>query len=376
MAFFGHFIVGLSIILPLYFFNRERFNHKVAAIFIISNWVGPDSAQAYFFLKWDFQTFEWDFHYLLPFAIWGVLLAFFFSYISRFSVVRSEKFIKIQDDLKKTLDWKNAYFLVLSGGIIHTITDTLTRSNLKIKFFETFFEPTLFDVQSWGTDLGIQGKQVQLIAYLIMIVLTFLLLFIFHQKPRDVLIYFVSLIIIILVGGLVIGDGFLGGEYDIGTVFFSIVFIFAPLMLLMYVLNDVHKKSTEEEPEKQKEEPKHNFKNLYIISGIVILVTGLVLALGVLSYLKTDFIVDALNFDEIVYSILGISLCVIGSFGILSGVGLILKLNSARYVTMILFSLLLIFVYPLAIVFYLSQNDVKALFVKEEKKEVRKEGVQ
>ena len=375
MAFFGHFIVGLSIIIPLYFFNREKFDHKVAAIFIISNWIGPDSAQAYFFLKWDFQTFEWDFHYLLPFAIWGVLLAFFFSYVSRFSVVRSEKFIRIQDDLKKTLNWKNAYFLVLSGGIIHTITDTLTRSNFKIKFFDTFFEPTLFDVQSWGTDLGIQGKQVQLIAYLIMIILTFLLLFIFHQKPRDVLIYFISLILIILIGGLAISDGFLGGEYDIGTVFFSILFIFTPFMLLMYVFNDVHKQSTEVTTEKQNEEPIHRVKKLYVVSGIVLLVTGLVLALGVLSFLKTDFIIDALNFDEIVYTILGITLICIGSLGMFSGVGLMLKLNIARYVTMVLFSFLLIFVFPLAIVFYLAQNDVKVLFVKEEKKKIRKKDV-
>ncbi len=375
MAFFGHFIVGLSIIIPLYFFNREKFDHKVAAIFIISNWIGPDSAQAYFFLKWDFQTFEWDFHYLLPFAIWGVLLAFFFSYVSRFSVVRSEKFIRIQDDLKKTLNWKNAYFLVLSGGILHTITDTLTRSNFKIKFFDTFFEPTLFDVQSWGTDLGIQGKQVQLIAYLIMIILTFLLLFIFHQKPRDVLIYFISLILIILIGGLAIGDGFLGGEYDIGTVFFSILFIFTSFMLLMYVFNDVHKQSTEVTTEKQNEEPIHRVKKLYVVSGIVLLVTGLVLALGVLSFLKTDFIIDALNFDEIVYTILGITLICIGSLGMFSGVGLMLKLDIARYVTMVLFSFLLIFVFPLAIVFYLAQNDVKVLFVKEEKKKIRKKDV-
>ncbi len=375
MAFFGHFVVGLSIIIPLYFFNREKFNHKVAAIFIISNWIGPDSAQAYFFLKWDFQTFEWDFHYLLPFAIWGVLLAFFFSYMSRFSVVRSEKFFRIQDDLKKTLDWKNAYFLVLSGGIIHTITDTLTRNNLKIKFFETFFEPTLFDVQSWGADLGIQGKEVQLIAYLIMIILTFLLLFIFHQKPRDVIVYFVSLISIILIGGLAIGDGFLGGEYDIGTVFFSLIFIFTPLMLLMYVFNDVNKQSSEVLIEKQTEVSKPNVRKFYIVSGIVIVVTGLVLTLGVLSFLKVDLIVDSLNFDEIVFSILGISLIIIGSLGILSGIGLILKINAARYVTMVLFSFLLIFVFPLAIIFYLAQNNVKIFFTKEDKKKIGEEVV-
>ncbi|MBY9001355.1 MAG: hypothetical protein KGD64_10595 [Candidatus Heimdallarchaeota archaeon] len=362
MAFLGHFIVGLSIILPLFFFYRERFNHKVAAIFVISNWIGPDSAQAYFFLKFDFQVFEWDFHYLLPFAIWAVLLAFFFSYLSRFSIVRSEKFLMIQDDMKKTLDWKNAYFIVLSGGIIHTITDTLTRSNLKIKFFETFFEPTLFDIQSWGTDLGIQGKQVQLIAYLIMIVLTFLLLFIFQQKSRDVLIYFISLILIIIVGGLAIGDGFLGGEYDIGTVFFSIIFIFTPLMLLMYVFNDVHKQSFLKSEIDKNNETKTSQKNLFIVSGVVILLTGLVLALGILSILQVDFIIDSLNFEAVVFTILGIALSVIGSLGILSGIGLMLRLNVARYITMVLFSLLLLFVFPLTIVFYLAQNDVKYLF--------------
>ncbi|MCG3220123.1 MAG: hypothetical protein H7641_01980 [Candidatus Heimdallarchaeota archaeon] len=149
MAFIGHFIVGLSIVIPIYYFNREKFSHKIAAIFVLCNWLGPDSVQAYFFLKWDFGYFEWDFHYLIPFIIWGGILAFFYSYVSRFSVVRTKRFFRIKDDKNKTLNWGNAYLLVLFGGIIHTITDTLSRNNLKIKFMETIFEPTLFDMQFW-----------------------------------------------------------------------------------------------------------------------------------------------------------------------------------------------------------------------------------
>ncbi len=364
MAFIGHFIVGLSIVIPLYYFNREKFSHKIAAIFVLCNWLGPDSVQAYFFLKWDFGYFEWDFHYLIPFIIWGGILTFFFSYVSRFSVVRTKRFFRIQDDGNKTLNWRNAYLLVLSGGIIHTITDTLSRNNLKIKFLDTIFEPTLFDMQSWGTDLGIQSKQVQLIAYFIMIIATFLLLFIFKQKFRDILIYFGSLIVVIVIGALAIGDGFVGGEYDIGTTIFSLIFIFAPLMMLMYVFNDVSKNSDIVDDQKSTQSSSPKISGLYIVSGIIVIIGGLVLALGIIGIVKPELLASFFSFSDNVLLIIGIVLVIIATCTLFSGIGLIFKLNIARIIAMVSSSLLLIFLFPLAIVFYLSQEDVRELFVK------------
>ncbi len=367
MAFIGHFIVGLSIIIPLYLFNRENFNYKVAVIFVLSNWLGPDSAQAYFFLKWDFTSFEWDFHYLLPFLLWSVLLAFLYSYMSRFSVVRLGRILRINDDGYKTLDWKNAYFLAVSGGIIHTITDTLSRKNLKVKFFDSFIEPTIIDLQYIGADLGIQTKDLQIITYFIMIVFTFLLFFVFKQKMRDILIYFGSLIVVIVVGGLAIGDGFLGGEYDIGVTISSIIFVFIPLMLLMYVFYDVRKNPKDSEIKNEEKKRSNHKENLIAISIITIIIAGIVLALGILSITKVEFLVSSLDFSDIVFTILGVLLTLIGSCGVLSGIGLILEINVARITTMILFSLLLIFVFPLAIVLYLSQNEVIVLFKNKER---------
>ncbi|MHA1954163.1 MAG: hypothetical protein ACW96U_09495 [Candidatus Heimdallarchaeaceae archaeon] len=365
MAFIGHFIVGLSIVIPLYYFNREKFSHKIAAIFVLCNWLGPDSVQAYFFLKWDFGYFEWDFHYLIPFIIWGGILAFFYSYVSRFSVVRTKRFFRIKDDGDKTLNWRNAYLLVLSSGIIHTITDTLSRNNLKIKFIETIFEPTIFDIQSWGTDIGIQSKQLQLIAYFIMIAATFLLLFIFKQKLRDMLVYFASLIIIIVVGALAIGDGFVGGEYDIGTTVFSLVFIFAPLMMLMYVFNDVSKQPEPEETKSTGSLKQTKINGLYIVSGIILVIGGLILTLGLLGVINPDLLSSFFNFSDNVLLTLGIVFIIISALILFSGVGLLFKLKIARIIAMVGSSLLLIFLFPLAIVFYLSQDDTRKLFAKE-----------
>ncbi|MCK4769649.1 MAG: hypothetical protein KAT02_04835, partial [Candidatus Heimdallarchaeota archaeon] len=242
--------------------------------------------------------------------------------------------------------------------------DTLSRNNLKIKFLDTIFEPTLFDMQSWGTDLGIQSKQVQLIAYFIMIIATFLLLFIFKQKFRDILIYFGSLIVVIVIGALAIGDGFVGGEYDIGTTIFSLIFIFAPLMMLMYVFNDVSKNSDIVDDQKSTQSSSPKISGLYIVSGIIVIIGGLVLALGIIGIVKPELLASFFSFSDNVLLIIGIVLVIIATCTLFSGIGLIFKLNIARIIAMVSSSLLLIFLFPLAIVFYLSQEDVRELFVK------------
>ncbi|MCK4285272.1 MAG: hypothetical protein KAX18_03675, partial [Candidatus Lokiarchaeota archaeon] len=143
MAELGHFIIAFSIIIPIIYFSGDKFNYKVAAIFIIGNWIGPDSSQAFGFLPIDF-------HYIIPYLIWAVPLALFFSYFSRFSVKRSERFFKMVDDGKRDVTWRNAYLLLVSSGLIHTITDALFRNNLKIKFLENIFEPTLPEIHRYG----------------------------------------------------------------------------------------------------------------------------------------------------------------------------------------------------------------------------------
>ncbi|MCK4876613.1 MAG: hypothetical protein KAT03_03395, partial [Candidatus Heimdallarchaeota archaeon] len=60
----------------------------------------------------------------------------------------------------------------------------------------------------------------------------------------------------------------------------------------------------------------------------------------------------------------GIVFTIIATFSLFSGIGLLFKLNAARLFAMITSALLLIFLFPLVIVFYLSQNDVKELFIK------------
>jgi len=217
MPFFGHFVIAMSIIIPIYYFNKEKFNYKIAIIFVLNNWIGPDTAQAYFFLPFDF-------HYLIPYLFWALPMAFFYSYISRFSIKYKNHKFHIVDDKQKVLNWRNAYLLMVSGGILHTVSDTIFRSNLKFKFIENIFEPRLPEIQNYGLGLGLDFGAVHLLGYLFLIFISFLIFFFFNRNLKDMLLFYSSYIIIVIVSILLLGDDLAGEEFDIGVIFFALIY--------------------------------------------------------------------------------------------------------------------------------------------------------
>src|SRR6056297_1780268 len=154
----GHFVLGLSILLPVFYLTDGKFNKKVAVVFLLNNWLGPDLGQVYSKLFQLEDLTGLDFHWFIPFMLFAVPLAYFYSYFSRFSVERRNSFLKIVDDGKRDISWRNAYLLCLSGGLLHTIADAIFRKqvyNSTIKILDDFIQPDigdLFGLATYGLD--------------------------------------------------------------------------------------------------------------------------------------------------------------------------------------------------------------------------------
>ena len=350
----GHFIIAFSIIIPILYFSGDKFNYKVAAIFLLANWIGPDSAQPFGFLPIDF-------HYMIPYLIWAVPLALFYSYFSRFSVKRSERFFKFVDDGKRDITWRNAYLLLISGGLIHTVSDALFRNNLKIKFLEDIFQPTLHDVHRFGFLVDLDIPVLQMVSYAILIALTLLAVFIMDRSFKDILIFFFTLIGVTILIVFCFGERVVGGEFDVGVSFMSIIFIFIPLMLLFHVAKDVNEHPTPT-PKEPRVDPKLGLKIIGIFSGFVAL---FYLIIGVLSILAPTIVQELIYFSKETFFVLGFIFLILGCIAIFGTIGLFFKLSICRYIVMYLCIFMTLFVYPLIIVLYLCQNNVKALFNKK-----------
>lgn len=349
----GHFIIAFSIIIPILYFAGDKFNYKVAAIFIITNWIGPDSAQAYGF-------FPIDFHYLVPYFLWAGPLALFYSYLSRFSIKRSQNFFKLKDDGIRVISWKNSYLLCISAGLIHTISDTIFRNNLKIKFIEGF-SPTIFDLHRFGFFLEIELPILQIISYIILITITLLTVYIVDKNFKDILLFFISIIGLTLLIIFFLGEDVVGGEYDGGVVAFSFLFIFLPLFLLFYVAKDVNI-NPRFETKTLNIGAKFRLKIAMILS---LLVSTILLLIGILGILFPSILQEILDFNKGTFLILGIIFLSLGSMGVFSALGLLLRCNYCRYYMIFICLIMTIFVFPLAILLYLCQNEIKAVFVED-----------
>lgn len=349
----GHFIIAFGIMVPILYFCKDKFNYKVAAIFIIANWIGPDSAQPFGFLPVDF-------HYMIPYLIWALPLALFLSYFSRFSVKRSENFVKFVDDGKRDVSWRNAYLILVSGGLIHTAADAIFRNNLKFKFLEFIFEPKLPEIHRYGFIVDLDIPVLQLIGYVVLVTVTLLAVFIVDRKFKDILIFFFTLIGVTTLIVFSFGERVVGGEFDVGVSFMTIIFIFIPLMLLFYVAKDVNEHPTPT-PERPRIKPELGLK---IVAGFSGIVTLFFLLIGTLGIVAPNIVQQLIDFGEGAFFVIGIIFIALGALGLLGTIGLFFKLKISRYIIMYMCIFMTLFVYPLTIVLYLSQDNVKALFNK------------
>ncbi len=355
----GHIIISLAILIPIIYYTDGEFNKKVAAIFLINNWIGPDSAQAYGFLE-DLTGI--DFHWFIPFLIWAIPLALFFSYFSRFSIKRTKHFFEIVDDGRRELNWKNSYLLCVSGGLLHTIADAIFRHDTHdstIKLLDNVLQPHLGDlyhIASYGVEVG----ALQILPFIIMFIVVLLAVYIVEQEYKDVLIIYAIISGLTLLLAFTFGDKIIGEEYGVAVVILATVFILLPIILLFHVEKDVKKNPTSA-PESARIDAKLGIKLVGITS---IVVSVVFLALGILIFMSSPT-ENFLDLNEGLFVLLGFVILIVGGLMMVGAIGLFLKINACRNIMMFACAVTTIFIYPLVIFYYLCQNDIKALFKKE-----------
>jgi len=354
----GHFFIALSIIIPVFYLTDSKFNKKVAVLFILSNWVGPDHGQIFNKLLGLEELTGLDFHWFIPFLIWAIPLSYCYSYISRFSVKKTEKFYTISDDGKRDVNWKNAYLISISGGLLHTCADALFRHDVydsTIKFLNNFLEPKIGELNqlsSIGIDVGVAHV---ILSYFIAIIVVFTALYLLDKDFKKVLQFFVLYTIAVFSISFI----FVSEEYDTAVIILSLTFIVTPLMLLFYVDKNVRNKPTEASPTSRLNAE----LGLKIVGFACLLLSFILLIGGILIVINPSFL-DSLEISEGFIIALGIILSIVGGMLLIGSIGIFKKIPWCRIIIMTMMCSLLLLVYPLFILFYLAQEDVKAQFTR------------
>ena len=309
----------------------------------------------------------WELHGIIGFAIIALPLALFYSYSSRFSIIKSEKTffpLKLEDDGGREVNWKNAYYLTVAGGISHLLMDNLFYPQLEMELWPGFHISQM-DLMTWfGTNVQVITPISYFLPNVLLVYIIILSIYTFkkgYKSTSQLFLIYIGLII-----GLVIVSQ---ATKEFGVIVFCVVYFLIPLFLLMYAARDV-----QDNPIKPSGEPKSNKKtqlNIVIIIGILlalflifyayyVITSAMTLALQLQYYYPQDL--DELENVLVIIGYITLIISIIYLFGL---IGLFFKSNICRYIVIALSSYLLILAFPFAIALFLCEKDVKALFRKE-----------
>ncbi|MFW9937985.1 MAG: hypothetical protein ACFFD5_10070 [Candidatus Thorarchaeota archaeon] len=360
MPTFGHIFYGFCLLIPLLYYTKNRFNYKVAIIFFINNLWGPDLVNLFFITP---------FHSILGFLILAVPYSLIWTYSSRFSLVKSEKGfpLKFEDTGVREVNWKNSYCLVAAGGISHFFIDQFFHNELEMNLWDSLW----FDIKIPHTDiLGWTWVPQHTLSPLYLIgdaiaVFTLLLSFYFLRKGyKDTFKLFListglSLFLMLVVSPLVYY-----GEREFAVMFEIALYIFLPLMLLLYV-----GKNVEEHPRENPDVPKIKRETaLKVVSLISICFAVFMLLYALIALLMADLVASlyggSTSEDILSITIMGFYYLVIATALLVGSIGVIFKVNICRYLAIAAASYFIVFGFPIAIAFFLCESEVKAMFRK------------
>jgi len=361
MPTFGHIFFGLCLLIPILYYTRDKFNYKVAFIFLANNIYGPDIV--YLFPGTPF-------HSILGFLIIAIPLALFYSYCSRFSLIKSDKMfpLKFVDDGIREVNWKNSYCITAAGGFSHFFIDQFFHWEKEMNLWPgiTF---TQDEMLAWSGYAYHTFTPIMIIGDFLVISTIILSLYFFKKgsKKTSMLLLIITGIALFLMLG--VSTSIFGGEREYAVIVAVLVYIFIPLSLLMYAARNIS-----ENPKQTPEVPKIKRKNLLFIVSLISIFFGLFIILY--AYLMTSNIQAVANliaasgtskYEDIIITIRFIALIytVLSVILIISSIGLFFKLNFCRYIVIIICLYFFIFAFPLAIALFLCEKDIKKLFGKE-----------
>ncbi len=365
MPTFGHVFYGLCLLIPILYFAREKFNYKVAFIFLFNQIYGPDLT---------FLFFDTTFHTILGFALLAIPLALVYSYASRFSLQKSEKglHLKFEDGGIREVKWRNAYLLTVAGGMSHFFIDQFFHFEQQMEIWPSV-TITYDQMLGWGGSVYHFYDPLMVIGEIIVVVTLLLGLWYLGKGAKDTAKVFaiVSAVSfgIMLLGALGIDDltRVFGGERELAVFCFGAVYILVPLMFLMFVARNVldHPVQTPDQPKFPREQ---HLKKVALIGTIL---GGFFVLYGVLAISISDTLAGIIESmtggtpnpstaQAVVF--LGYYYGSIAAVLLVGSIGLFFRSRICRYLAIagaLYFSIL---GFPLAIALFLCEKDVKALF--------------
>lgn len=359
----GHLVFGLFLIIPIMMMvGRDRFNWKIALIFVLNNYHGPDS-------YWVYRYIPLNMHQIVGYLLWAIPLALYYSYLSRFSIQRTPNFFTVVDDGKRDISWRNAYFLCIAGGITHTFIDTLFHTGHTIDLFgfewgsyTLSFDITFDNLLALGNlNYGISEALV-IVGFVMITAVIVLTLYFLRENFRTILLYLFGIIGAFVLAHFTLGIEIMGTELDSIVILYTFFTFFIPLILIAFVVKDVAKNPTS--PSRAKYSPEFRL-NLVIL--VTFILTSLFIVLGISGIVAPDIIREIISSsltNEIIFGI-GIIIITFASVGLIGAIGLVFKRNFGRYLVIFTCILLLFFVYPFIIFLTLNQQDIKGKFMKK-----------
>lgn len=344
--------------------GRDRFNWKIALIFVLNNYHGPDSF-------WVYSYIPLNMHQLVGYLFWAIPLALYYSYLSRFSIQRTTNFFTVVDDGKRDVTWRNAYFLCLAGGITHIFIDTFFHEpphtidlfEFKWDSYILSFNVKFDDLLNLGTlSYGFSSALV-IIGFVMIIAVILLVLYFLQKNFKTILLYLFGIIGAFALAYFTLGYEIMGTELDSIVILYTFFIFFIPLTLIAFVVKDVAKNPTS--PSKTEFSPEFRY-NLVIL--VTFILTSLFVFLGISGIIAPEIIKDVLHLpsdlsNDIIFAI-GLLVTIVASMGFIGAIGLLFKKNFGRRIVMFICIPLLFFVFPFAIFLTLNRKDIKEKFMK------------
>jgi len=356
-----HLLFGLMIVVPILYIAKDKLNYKVAIIFVLNSWIGPDFSWAY---RWMTPGVLWP-HSLFGFLIIAIILALFYSYLSRFSFVGTKRFFTIVDDGKRDVRLFNAYLLCIAGGVLHHFVDAFFNGGPPYKFhlWEDWYI-SLADINAWGEATYGFPAVLNMVGFILILITSLFIIFYLRKKVKTILLFIFVIMALTTLIYLAFGKEAFGTELEFGGMICLFCFIFLPLMILGYVAVNVNKNPTHPSPPLIEKN-----RALNLITAITLLVNLAILGLGLIGIFAPEIpqvLVPSLTNEELF--VLGILVIILAVTGIIGAIGLILRKSFGRNLVIFFCVLLWFFIFPFAIVLFLCRSDIKEMFQKNEEK--------
>ncbi len=344
-------IYGFVLTIPILFLAKDRVSNKALVVFILNNWSGPDSFWVYSFLPFPG-------HSVLGFPVWALLLAFFYTYFSRFSFSLSKKGLTITDDGVPELSYRDSYLLVVAGGLSHFFIDMLGHTDLDLNLWPSI-NLKIEQLHLWGATYYHTYTAWIILGFAIIIFVCLTSLSILKLEIKDILVIITVIIATVVVTSFYPG-GVVWGELELSMMVIVVIYFFIPLTLLGYSLRNISNNPIK--TYKSRFTVNQKIQLLYFIN---IILGVLITAASLFALAEYQLLGEAFGFNgEYIRTIASIVVFAGAFILILSVLLPITKKNIVRRILMNIYVPMFPLIFPFAIYLLFNEKEIIEMFHK------------